>query len=176
MTFDATFCVAISFFIFFGLLIYLKIPGKVNELLANMITDIKKEIDESEKLRAETKRMIDDAQKKLNTADKEVNKNVLVSFNQKINVSPNYIESIYFYKKNPTKEFIRIKYIPPGRILIYKGDAAVSRYVQVLDHIPLGENKARVIVIIGASMKTILFALAGIIISLKIYFRASASV
>ncbi len=74
MTFDATFWVAISFFIFFGLLIYFKIPGKVNELLANMITDIKKEIDESEKLRAETKRMLDDAQKKLNTADKEVNK------------------------------------------------------------------------------------------------------
>ena len=74
MTFDATFWVAISFFIFFGVLIYLKIPRKVNELLANMITDIKKEIDESEKLRAETKVMLDDAQKKLNTADKEVNK------------------------------------------------------------------------------------------------------
>ena len=56
------------------------------------------------------------------------------------------MESIYFYKNNPTKEFIRIKYIPPGRILIYKGDPAFSRYVQVLDHIPLGDNKARVIV------------------------------
>ena len=78
--------------------------------------------------------------------DKDVNKNVLVSFNQKININPNYIESIYFYKNNPTKEFIRIKYIPPGRILIYKGDPAASRYVQVLDHIPLGDNKARVIV------------------------------
>ena len=74
MTFDATFWVAVSFFIFVGALIYLKIPGKINELLANMITDIKKEIDESEKLRAETKAMLDEAQKKLNTADKEVNK------------------------------------------------------------------------------------------------------
>jgi len=74
MTFDATFWVAVSFFIFFGALIYLKIPGKINELLANMITDIKKEIDESEKLRAETKSMLDEAQKKLDTADKEVNK------------------------------------------------------------------------------------------------------
>ena len=74
MTFDATFWVAVSFFIFFGALIYLKIPGKINELLANMITDIKKEIDESEKLRAETKNMLDEAQKKLDTADKEVNK------------------------------------------------------------------------------------------------------
>ena len=34
----------------------------------------KKEIDESEKLRAETKNMLDTAQKKLDTADREVNK------------------------------------------------------------------------------------------------------
>ncbi len=74
MTFDATFWVAVSFFIFFGVLIYLKVPVKINEILANMITGIKKEIDESEKLRAETKSMLDQAQKKLNTADKEVNK------------------------------------------------------------------------------------------------------
>ncbi len=78
--------------------------------------------------------------------DKDVNKNVLVSFNQKININNRYIESIYYYKNDPTKEFIRIKYIPPGRILIYKGDPEISRYLQVLDHIPLGENKARVIV------------------------------
>jgi len=78
--------------------------------------------------------------------DKDVNKNVLVSFKQKINITPKYIESIYFYKNNPSKEFIRIKYIAPGRILIYKGNPSVSRYLQVLDHIPLGNNKARVIV------------------------------
>ena len=60
MTFDATFWVAVSFVIFFGALIYFKIPGKINELLSNMITDIKKEIDESEKLRAETKAMLDE--------------------------------------------------------------------------------------------------------------------
>ena len=78
--------------------------------------------------------------------DKDVNKNVLVSFNQEININSKFIESIYFYKNNPTKEFIRIRYIPPGRILIYKGDPSKSRYVQVLDHIPLGDNKARVIV------------------------------
>jgi len=78
--------------------------------------------------------------------DKDVNKNVLVSFKQKINVTPKHIESIYFYKNDPSKEFIRIKYIPPGRILIYKGNPSVCRYLQVLDHIPLGNNKARVIV------------------------------
>ncbi len=74
MTFDATFWVAVSFVIFFGALVYLKIPKKINELLSNMITDIKKEINESEKLRSETKNILDETQKKLDSADKEVNK------------------------------------------------------------------------------------------------------
>ena len=74
MNFDATFWVAVSFVIFFGALIYLKIPKKINELLGNMISGIKQEIDESEKLRSETKNMLDEAQKKLDSADKEVNK------------------------------------------------------------------------------------------------------
>ena len=78
--------------------------------------------------------------------DKDVNKNVLVSFNQNINITSEFIESIYSYKNNPSKEFIRIKFIPPGRILIYKGEPKNARYLQVLDHIPLGNNKARVIV------------------------------
>ena len=41
MTIDATFWVAISFFLFFGLLIYFKIPQKVNETLSNLIINIK---------------------------------------------------------------------------------------------------------------------------------------
>ena len=74
MTFDATFWVAVSFVIFFGVLIYFKIPKKINELLVNMIIGIKNEIDESEKLRSETKNMLDESQKKLDSADREVNK------------------------------------------------------------------------------------------------------
>ena len=74
MTFDATFWVAVSFVIFFGALIYFKIPKKINELLSNIISDIKKEIDESEKLRSETKSMLDEAQKKLDSVDKEAKK------------------------------------------------------------------------------------------------------
>ena len=49
MTIDATFWVAISFFIFFGVLIYLKVPQKVNNALNNQINEIKKELDEAEK-------------------------------------------------------------------------------------------------------------------------------
>ena len=74
MTFDATFWVAISFIIFFVGLIYLKVPQKVNDLLTKMIVDIKKEIDESEKLRSESKQLLDKAKEKLDSADKESKK------------------------------------------------------------------------------------------------------
>ena len=68
MAIDSTFWVAVSFFLFFGVLIYLKIPQKVNEILNKLISDIKNEIDESEKLRTEAKKLLDNAQKKLDTA------------------------------------------------------------------------------------------------------------
>ena len=41
MTIDATFWVAISFIIFLGVLIYFKIPQKVNETLNKIIFDIR---------------------------------------------------------------------------------------------------------------------------------------
>ena len=68
MVIDATFWVAVSFIIFFGGLIYLKIPQKINIILNKLISDIKNEIDESEKLRTEAKTLLDNAQKKLDTA------------------------------------------------------------------------------------------------------------
>ena len=68
MTIDSTFWVAVSFFIFFGGLVYLKVPQKINEILTKLILDIKNEINESEKLRAEAKILLDNAQKKLDTA------------------------------------------------------------------------------------------------------------
>ena len=40
MAIDATFWVAVSFIIFFGVLIYFRIPQKVSEMLDKMISDI----------------------------------------------------------------------------------------------------------------------------------------
>ena len=68
MVIDSTFWVAVSFVIFFGGLAYLKVPQKINEILNKLITDIKNEIDESEKLRTEAKILLDNSQKKLDTA------------------------------------------------------------------------------------------------------------
>ena len=74
MQFDATFWVAISFIIFLAGLIYLKIPKKINDLLSKMILDIKNEIGESEKLRNESKILLDKAQDKLDKANIESKK------------------------------------------------------------------------------------------------------
>ena len=76
MEIDSTFWVAVSFVIFFGGLIYLKVPQKINEILNKLILDIKNEIDESEKLRTEAKVLLDKAQNKLDTA-KNVSNDIL---------------------------------------------------------------------------------------------------
>ena len=68
MIIDATFWVAASFVIFIGGLIYLKIPQKISNILNELISNIKNEIDESEKLRSEAKILLNNAQNKLDTA------------------------------------------------------------------------------------------------------------
>ena len=70
MAIDATFWVAVSFVIFFGALIYLKIPQKVTEMRDKVISDIKKEIDKSEKLRTEEKTLHDKSTNKLKNTQK----------------------------------------------------------------------------------------------------------
>ena len=74
MTIDATFWVAVSFIIFILALVYLKVPNKINETLSKMILDIKNEIDESEKLRNESKVLLNNAQSKLEKAKIETKK------------------------------------------------------------------------------------------------------
>ena len=69
MAIDSTFWVAVSFVIFFGGLVYLKVPHKINEILNKLILDIKNEIDESEKLRIEARTLLASAQKKLDSAE-----------------------------------------------------------------------------------------------------------
>ena len=74
MAIDATFWVAVSFIIFILALVYLKVPNKINETLSKMILDIKNEIDESEKLRNESKILLNNAQSKLEKAKIETKK------------------------------------------------------------------------------------------------------
>ena len=74
MVIDATFWVGVSFILFFVGLIYLKVPQKINDLLNKLIIDIKKEIDESEKLRLEAKTLLNSSQSKLESAQEESKK------------------------------------------------------------------------------------------------------
>ena len=71
MTIDATFWIAISFFIFFAILIYLKVPQKINNSLTDKINEIKKELDESKKLKEEAKNLFADYENKIDKSQKE---------------------------------------------------------------------------------------------------------
>ena len=71
MTIDATFWVAISFFIFFGVLIYLKVPQKINDSLTDQINEMKRELGEAEKLKIEAKNLLSNYENKIDKSKKE---------------------------------------------------------------------------------------------------------
>ena len=88
MNIDATFWVAVSFFIFFGILVYLKVPQKINNSLIEKINEIKNEIKNAETLKVEAKNILSDYENKidksknetkeiLNAAKKESENNIL---------------------------------------------------------------------------------------------------
>ena len=114
MAIDATFWVAVSFIIFFGGLIYLKIPQKINGILNKLISDIKNEIDESEKLRTEAKILLDKAQKKLDTAQsisneileqaKKDSDNLIIELNDKFHKSSEIKKNLAENKISQMKE------------------------------------------------------------------------
>ncbi len=74
MIIDATFWVAISFIIFVVLLIYFKIPLKVKNILDENIENIRKQVDESEKLKEEAKNKLAEYEKKIVGSKSEVQK------------------------------------------------------------------------------------------------------
>tara|TARA_Y100000590_G_scaffold35433_1_gene38493 strand:+ start:2715 stop:3212 length:498 start_codon:yes stop_codon:yes gene_type:complete len=71
MIIDATFWVAVSFFIFVGVLIYLKVPQKINGSLTNQINNMKREIDEAERLKNEAKSLLSNYENKIDKSKKE---------------------------------------------------------------------------------------------------------
>ena len=119
MIIDATFWVAISFFIFIAGLIYLKIPQKVNNSLIDQISKIKNELEEAKKLKIEAKNLLSDYENKIdkskketqniiNLAKKNAEKNILEKtekFHQLIEGRKKNIEQkITLMKENALKE------------------------------------------------------------------------
>ena len=72
MTIDASFWVAVSFFIFLGVLIYFKIPQKIKDILEESISNIKNQINEAEKLKEEAKNILSEHEKKISHSKAEV--------------------------------------------------------------------------------------------------------
>ena len=110
MTFDATFWVTISFFIFLGILIYFKIPQKIRKSLEQNILNIKNQISEAEKLKEDAKNILTEHEKKIsysknevkemiNQANEVAEKNVIIA-NEKFH---NFMEN----KKKSVEEKIR---------------------------------------------------------------------
>ena len=71
MIINATFWVAVSFFIFIAVLIYLKVPQKINTSLSDKINEIKREIEEAEKLKKEAKALLSGYESKIDKSKKE---------------------------------------------------------------------------------------------------------
>ena len=113
MTVDATFWVAISFFIFLGILIYLKVPQKINNLLTDKINEIKKELNEAERLKIEAKDLLSNYENKIdkskketqdiiNLAKEDTEKNILETTNK-------FHQLIENKKKNAEQKIIQMK-------------------------------------------------------------------
>ena len=123
MTIDATFWVAVSFFIFLGILVYLKVPQKINNSLTDKINEMKKELNEAERLKFEAKNLLSNYENKIdkskketreiiNLAKKDSEKNILEKtkkFHQLIeNKKKNVEQKIIQMKENALKDIKNI--------------------------------------------------------------------
>ena len=113
MTIDATFWVAVSFFIFIGGLIYLKVPQKVNDSLGKQINEIKKELDEAEKLKVEAKNLLSDYENTIDKSKKEAQEiiNTAKKINEKniLDKTKKFHEVMEERKKNTELKIIQMK-------------------------------------------------------------------
>ena len=72
MIIDATFWVAISFFIFLGVLFYLKVPQKVDKSLNESIKKIQDDVNNAEKLKDEAKSILSEYETKVSKSKEEI--------------------------------------------------------------------------------------------------------
>ena len=113
MTIDATFWVAISFFIFVGILVYLKVPQKINNSLNDKINEMKKELNEAEKLKIEAKNLLSNYENKLDKSKKETQEivNLAKKDSEKfiLEKTKKFHDVIENKKKNAEQKIIQMK-------------------------------------------------------------------
>jgi len=113
MTIDATFWVAVSFFIFFGVLIYLKVPQKISNSLTDQINEMKKELDEAEKLKIEAKNLLSNYENKIDKSKKETQEiiNLAKKDSEKtiLEITKKFHQIIENKKKNAEQKIVQMK-------------------------------------------------------------------
>ena len=113
MNIDATFWLAISFFIFCGVLVYLKVPQKINDSLTSKINEIKKDLNESEKLKEEARKLFADCENKIDKSQKEskeiINAAKKESEKAIIEKTKKFHQIIEERKKNTKQKIIQMK-------------------------------------------------------------------
>ena len=113
MIIDATFWVAVSFFIFVGGLIYLKVPQKINNSLTIQINKIKKDIEEAEKLKVEAKNLLSDYENKIDKSKKEAQDIINIAKKDSerniLNKTKKFHELLEERKKNAEIKIIQMK-------------------------------------------------------------------
>ena len=82
MTIDATFWVAISFLIFVGVIIYFKVPQKIDDSLNESIKKIKENLDNAEKLKDEAKNILSEYDSKVSKSKEEIKNLITDAKNQ----------------------------------------------------------------------------------------------
>ena len=82
MIIDATFWVAISFLIFVGLIIYLKVPQKIDDSMNESIKKIKDSLDSAEKLKDEAKSILSEYDSKVSKSKEEIKNLINIAKNQ----------------------------------------------------------------------------------------------
>ncbi len=113
MTIDAPFWVAVSFFIFFGVLIYLKVPQKISNSLTDQINEMKKELDEAEKLKIEAKNLLSNYENKIDKSKKETREiiNLAKKDSEKtiLEITKKFHQIIENKKKNAEQKIVQMK-------------------------------------------------------------------
>ena len=113
MIIDATFWVGVSFFIFIGALVYLKVPSKINLSLVGKINEIKKELNEAERLKEEAKVLLSDYEKKIDKSTAESKKIIDLAKKESekniIDSTKKFHSLIEERKKNADNKIIQMK-------------------------------------------------------------------
>ena len=113
MTINATFWVAVSFFIFLGILIYLKVPQKINNSLTDQINEMKRELNEAEKLKIEAKNLLSNYEDKIDKSKKETQKIINLAKNDSektiLEKTEKFYQMIENKKKSTEQKIIQMK-------------------------------------------------------------------